>query len=404
MYYALGNKNYSQALTSMVKNNQKRAFLAWLLKISIFILAIIQVFLLQSFANALEPKSTVKQTINVLMVNPSITDDVFWGKTQIITEQAARALGVNLTVIHGEGTRFFQFDAIKKYFSNKKNKTDYVLVLNYPGNAKTTMDYLQQQDVKIITFERTLSEEERELIGNPGGVYSNWLGEIFFSNQQASFLLASSLIELLMSQNKEPIVAGISGHFGSESYMRNNGLHDAIIKYDARLTQIVHAGWSAENAYEKTLKLLSRYPDINIIWAASDHMALGALRAVEHLGLIPGKDVLIGGFDWTEKAIRSINNDKISASVGGHFMMGAIAMIVIYDLENNNSHQPPTNSTHNSFNLALMTKSNVKKYYDLLTLNDFSDVDFKKLALLYSSEEKISTFNLLDMLDASTKK
>lgn len=347
--------------------------------------------------NAAEPFS--RKT--VLFVNPSIPDDPFWSKTQIITKQAAKALGFDLAIIYGDGTRFFQFEAIKTYFNNN-NAADYIMLINYPGNSKVTMDFLNQQNVKIITLEQTLSSHESGQIGSPGGQYKNWLGEVYFDNKQAGYLLASDLINQLSLINETPVIAGISGHFGSESTLRNNGLLAAIKQSNAKLTQIVHAGWSAENAYLKTIKLLQRYPDINIIWSASDHMALGALKAVEEMGLILGQDIFIGGFDWTSLAIKSISANKLSASVGGHFMMGAIAMIAIYDIENNIPHKPFVVSNKNSFNLDIINKNNVEKHFNLLALTDLSNINFKKLAELYSREEKVSTLNLLNMLEESS--
>ncbi|MBU2892373.1 ABC transporter substrate-binding protein [Colwellia sp. D2M02] len=345
----------------------------------------------------------IQKSVNVVMVNPSIKADPFWHKTEIITQQAAKALNINLDIIYGDGTRFFQFEALKSYFKNIEHSPDYIILINYPGNAKQTMDFLKQQNVKIITLEQTLSPEEQAQIGSPGELYKGWLGEIYFDNENAGYILASNLLEQAKVAKKKPLVAGISGHFGSESTLRNNGLIAAIKEHNAELTQIVHAGWSAEDAYHKTLKLLQRYPNINVIWSASDHMALGALKAIEELGLKVGKDIFLGGFDWMSSAIESINQQRLTASVGGHFLMGAIAIIAIYDIENGIPYQPFVNSTHNSFNLALINSSNVKRYYDLLILEDLKHVDFKKLANLYSREEQISTFNLLEMLEMSSK-
>ncbi|WP_343817021.1 ABC transporter substrate-binding protein [Colwellia asteriadis] len=344
----------------------------------------------------------IQKSVNVVMVNPSIKADPFWHKTEIITQQAAKALNINLDIIYGDGTRFFQFEALKSYFKNIEHSPDYIILINYPGNAKQTMDFLKQQNVKIITLEQTLSPEEQAQIGSPGELYKGWLGEIYFDNENAGYILASNLLEQAKVAKKKPLVAGISGHFGSESTLRNNGLLAAIKEHNAELTQIVHAGWSAEDAYHKTLKLLQRYPNINVIWSASDHMALGVIKAIEELGLEAGKDILIGGFDWMSNAIESINQKKLSASVGGHFLMGAIAIIAIYDVKNGIPHHPLANSTHNSFNLALINSGNVNKYYDLLVLDDLKHIDFKKLASLYSREGAVNTFNLLEMLEASS--
>lgn len=340
--------------------------------------------------------------IHILFVNPSIKNDPFWHKIETITKQAALDLNLDLTVIHGHGTRFFQLDELKKYF-NKNSAPDYIILINYPGNAKVSMDFIQQQKVKIITLEQTIAKEEKNIIGDPGEIYKNWLGEIYFNNASAGYLLAKELINLAKKANKKPIVAGISGHHGSESSLRNSGLQKAIYESGAHLTQIVHAGWSYEDAYQKTVKLLQRYPNINIIWCASDHMALGAVKAIEDSGKKVGVDILIGGFDWTPKGIDSIYNKKLTASIGGHFMMGALAIIAIYNEEQGISHNIFVNGQHNIFELSLITQHNISQYIKVLQTKRLSQVSFKKLALLYQDNESLTSIGILEVLNNSHK-
>lgn len=348
-------------------------------------------------------EKNTSNTVRVLLVNPSIENDPFWHKIEQITKQAATELYIDLAIIHGHGTRFFQLEELKKYFEHNP-APDYIVLLNYPGHAKLTMDFLQQQQVKVITLEQTITKEERTLIGTPGSKYKNWLGEIYFNNSSAGYMLAKALISMVKSANKKPIIAGISGHFGSESNLRNSGLQKAIKESDAQLTQIVHAGWSAEDAYQKTIGLLKRYPNINIIWCASDHMALAVVNAIEDSGKVAGVDILVGGFDWTPKALISINNHKLTASIGGHFMMGAMAIMAIYNEEQAINHKIFVDEHYNSFELALISQKNINQYIYLLQSETLTQVNFKRLAQLYSSKEEESSENLLEMLEKISKK
>ena len=350
--------------------------------------------------------NTEKNTSNkirVLFVNPSIENDPFWHKIELITKQAATELNIDLAIIHGYGTRFFQLEELTKYFEQNP-APDYIVLINYPGHAKLTMDFLQQQQVKVITLEQTIAKEEKTLIGTPGSKYKNWLGEIYFNNSNAGYMLAKALISMVESDNKKPIVAGISGHFGSESNLRNSGLQKAIKESGAQLTQIVHAGWSAEDAYQKTIGLLKRYPNINIIWCASDHMALAVVDAIEDSGKLVGVDILVGGFDWTKKAIISINNNKLTASIGGHFMMGAMAIMAIYNEEQGISHNIFVDGRYNSFELALISKQNISEYIHLLQSETLTQVSFKELVQLYSTRAGKSSGNLLEMLEKTSLK
>ena len=63
------------------------------------------------------------------------------------------------------------------------------------------------------------------------------------------------------------------------------------------------------------------------LWAASDGMALGASESIQHLK----RKVTIGGIDWTLEGVKAVNEQILTATVGGHFMEGAWISVLIYD-------------------------------------------------------------------------
>ena len=349
-----------------------------------------------------ETSSTKPEKVSVLLLNPSIKNDPFWHKIETITKQAAAEFNYELSVIYGQGTRYFQLEELKKYFT-QSSVPNYIILMNYPGHAQLTMEYLKNYKVKIITLEQTIINEERVTIGKPGENYKNWIGEIYFNNANAGYLLAKDLINTGKKQKMNPVVAGISGHYGSESNLRNKGLKLAVEESGAQLTQIVHAGWSAEDAYKKTHRLLKRYPNINILWCASDHMALGAVKAIEDSGKQVGKDVLIGGFDWTPKAITSIQQNKLTASIGGHFIMGGVAIMAIYNEEHEQAHHFFVTDEKNSFELAVINQVNVSQYNSLLQNDGLKHVSFHELIKLYDNPKAQSSINLLKALKKASQ-
>jgi len=346
-------------------------------------------------------KENINHKVSVLLVNPSIENDPFWHKIEQITKHAAREFSIDLTVIHGHGTRFFQLEELKKYFKENPDPK-YVVLVNYPGHAKLTMDFLAGHKVKVITLEQTITDDEKAFIGTPGQRYKNWLGEVYFDNKIAGYKLAQALINKVSLTHKSAIVAGISGHYGSESNLRSDGLRLAIKDNTAQLTQIVHAGWSFEDAYNKTLKLLERYPNINVIWCASDHMALGVIKAIKAMGKKVGVDILVGGFDWTSEGINSVNSEKLTASIGGHFLMGAIAVMAIYNEEQGKKHEFFSHALHNSFELALIDQQNIRHYFQILQSENLAGISFTKFEQLYSSRQSLSSIALLKVLEKST--
>jgi DNA-binding LacI/PurR family transcriptional regulator len=64
---------------------------------------------------------------------------------------------------------------------------------------------------------------------------------------------------------------------------------------------VVHGDWSPRSGYEATAELLRR-DGVTAIFAANDHMAIGAIRAVEQAGLRVPDDVSIVGFDDAPEA------------------------------------------------------------------------------------------------------
>ncbi len=75
-------------------------------------------------------------------------------------------------------------------------------------------------------------------------------------------------------------------------------LAQAGIALDDRL--IIQANWEIEEAYQATLSLLGERPDVTAILAASDPMAIGALRAIYERRLRVPEDISLVGFDDTD--------------------------------------------------------------------------------------------------------
>lgn len=92
------------------------------------------------------------------------------------------------------------------------------------------------------------------------------------------------------------------------------------------------------DAFEATVRLLRRSPQITAIFACNDSVAIGALNAVRHLGLTIPDDISIVGFDDIDLAkevmppLTTIHVDKV--------LMGTMAMRMLRDRAND-PHRAP---------------------------------------------------------------
>ena len=130
-------------------------------------------------------------------------------------------------------------------------------------------------------------------------------------------------------------------------------------------------------------------------------MALGVINAIKIKGLKPGEDIFVGGFDWIEAAIKSIKIEEMSASVGGHFMMGAWAVLAIYDKEHGIDRFQKGNKS--TFELELIESNNITVYSSLLNQSLFMGIDFKKLSLFHFPNNTKNGFKLADILKENTE-
>jgi DNA-binding LacI/PurR family transcriptional regulator len=94
-------------------------------------------------------------------------------------------------------------------------------------------------------------------------------------------------------------VSGPGDWFDSQGRMA--GWQQALTEAGAEIPPVIPAGWQAASGYHAG-QILGRIPDVSAVFAASDHLAVGILRALHECGRrVPG-DVAVAGFDDVPEA------------------------------------------------------------------------------------------------------
>jgi ribose transport system substrate-binding protein len=107
-----------------------------------------------------------------------------------------------------------------------------------------------------------------------------------------------------------------------------------------------------------TENILEAHPNLKVIWAASDTMALGAVEALKSRNLTG--HVVLGGFDGTPDAFASIKSGAMDFTIDQvPYEMGATAIALAYKLVQG---QKPAADT--VLKTTLVDKSNVADYID----------------------------------------
>jgi DNA-binding LacI/PurR family transcriptional regulator len=77
---------------------------------------------------------------------------------------------------------------------------------------------------------------------------------------------------------------------------RIEGWRTALADADAAEPEVLWGDWTPRSGFDAMRALLQR-PDVTAVFAANDHMAVGAMRAIRDAGLRVPRDVSVVGFD-----------------------------------------------------------------------------------------------------------
>ena len=103
-------------------------------------------------------------------------------------------------------------------------------------------------------------------------------------------------------------------------------------------------------------------------WCAGDQLALKILQLTND-----PKNIVIGGFDWLPVILEKIQQKEITASVGGHFLMVAIALVNIVDYE---AGQNVFIEDPKLYKFELITAKNVDSHISFFNNKGWNKVDF----------------------------
>lgn len=132
---------------------------------------------------------------------------------------------------------------------------------------------------------------------------------------------------LIQNHEGEGRIIQLEGTTGSSpANDRKKGFDDAI-SADSRFSMLAsRSGDFARDEGRRVMEtLLQAHPDVNIVYAHNDEMAIGAIQALEAAGRVPGQDVLIVSIDGTRDALQAIIDGKMGVTVESSPFFGPLA-------------------------------------------------------------------------------
>ncbi|MEM8802770.1 MAG: ABC transporter substrate-binding protein [Pseudomonadota bacterium] len=127
------------------------------------------------------------------------------------------------------------------------------------------------------------------------------------------------------------IIVQLEGTTGSSpANDRKKGFDDTIASDDRFEIVASQTGDFARDLGRQVMEtLLQAHPDVNVVYAHNDEMAIGAIQALELAGRKPGEDVLVVSIDGTRDALQAIIDGKMGVTVESSPFFGPLACDVM---------------------------------------------------------------------------
>lgn len=248
------------------------------------------------------PKSGQGEKIGVLI---SSTSNEFWGTMKTRYEEAAKELGIEVTVFEAdaEDDTQGQLDAL-----NTMVTMDFDAIILSPIDGTNLIPGIVAANNAEIPVINLGPGVDTEALADAGGHLD---GKITVNFEEQGSTVANDMISRMKDGGEVAILAGLEG--AGQSVGRTNGAKAVFESTNGvKLVAAQSCDWDTAKAYEATRDLLTAHPDLKGIFSCNDNMALAAVQALQEMG---NEDVLVYGVDYTTNAKKAIEDGTMMGSM-----------------------------------------------------------------------------------------
>ena len=306
--------------------------------------------------------------------------DLFWRDFLSFMGVACEQLGMKLDVHLAQNNRELMKRQLREA-TQGAGRVDAVVFQNFKDCGEDLLAIASRAGVPAFLVNAGVGPAS----GKPRGRHKSWIGTMLSDGEAAGHALGELLTKeakrrgLTDEAGKIHMIA-LAGIVSDASSMeRVDGLKRALKgRKDVVLHQVVPTDWSFEEGARKAQVLLKRFPQTSVVWAASDPLALGAIKSAQALGRVPGKQILFGGFDWTAEALEAVSAGQLHTTVGGHFMEGGWVAVLLHDYLRGRDFAPKELTFLTP--MRPITKANVASFLPKIKAAQWGRYDFRALA------------------------
>lgn len=284
---------------------------------------------------------------------------------------ASAALGVDLQIVYAERDHLTMLSQAED-LAARADAPDYVVIVNEKSAGPQLLETLARSPAKVFVIHNDITAEQRRTTGNERERYPRWIGSAVPDNARGGWRLMEELYR--QTPGREPLILGITGDPATPvSHERAQGVADYVAQAGrGRILQLANGDWSYADGERKADVLLARYPEANLMWAANDSMALGALRAAKARSAA----VRVGGMGGWPDAIESLAAGELAATAAGHYLIGAWAIVLLHDHYRGADFAPRGGAAQKLDYLVVVNRERVA-HYDRGLFQDAAAIDYR---------------------------
>lgn len=230
----------------------------------------------------------------------TVINDVFMNNVAEFAKAKGKALGAQIEIhsVSGHGAVEEQVSAMEALISRKVDGIA-LAALDSKGLAPV-VKRAREAGIPVVLIDSGVETAE-----------DNYVTLVATDNVAASGLAADYAAALLSYKGK---VAQLEGEPGSETAaMRRQGFHEGIAKHSGiELVSSITGHWTTPGSVDATEAILAANPDVDLIFASSDLMAVGA---AEVLRRHDKSNVIVVGFDGIPEGTDLIKAGRAAGDV-----------------------------------------------------------------------------------------
>ena len=239
-------------------------------------------------------------------------------------KRAAEAAGVQLMFDNAQQQQFNQLKAIRSFTLKGVDIIAFCPIVEEGWD--NVLEEAQAAGIPVIIVDREIKTEKE-------GLFTAFIG----SNFHREGVKAGLWMVERFADAKGPVrVAEISGTLQSSPTIgRDEGVREVFANNPKfEIVFSITGDFMRSRGKECMEIILEEAPDIDILYAHNDDMALGAIEVLEEHGISPGKDIVIVSVDAQTSGLEALRQGKINCLVECSPYMGDDLMALVFKIMN----------------------------------------------------------------------